>query len=187
MTGRPGRGIRVKLGRVLDGVLIAGGYLSAALGVSVTLLLLVEVVARYILHRPTAWAFDSATYAVLYLAFLGTALVLKEESHVKIEIITSNFSAKTQALITSITSVIACLSCGIFSWQATKVTWQAYQAGYFIDRSMAVPRHFIFWVIALGTFLLCMQFARRAWEHFNIFRYPPSEEISKEIIPKPGL
>lgn len=156
-------------GSLLDGVLRIGCYISAALVVLVTVLLLFEVVTRYVLQRPTIWSLDMATYFLLYLALTGAPWLLQEEGHVKIEIITSHFSAGAQAFVTGVTSVVAAASCGIFSWQAASTTWQAYRAGQFIDRSIVVPRYLLTWIMAVGTFFLCLQFARRACTHFQTF------------------
>jgi len=135
----------------------------------VTLLLLYEVFTRYIFHRPSIWSLDTAAYALLYLALLGAPWLQKEDGHVRIEIITSRFSARAREMITGVTSLIASASCGIFCWQATAITCEAFKAGHFIDRSMPVPRHLLTWIIAFGTFLLCVQFARNAYEHIRYF------------------
>lgn len=162
--GSPGKAVRL-----LDGVLKFGGYVSAGLVVFVTILLLYEVLTRYVLHRPSIWTLDTATYALLYLAMAGAPWLLKEDGHVKIEIITARFTRRGRAMFTGVTSLVASASCGIFCWQATVITCDAYKIGYFVDRSMPVPRYLLTWVIAFSTFLLCVQFARSAYEYIRYF------------------
>ena len=179
MVDRSRDSVLVKLGRAVDSVLTAGGYVCAALTVFVTLLLLYEVFTRYILHRPSMWSLDIATYALLYLALIGAPWLLKEDGHIKIEIITSRLTERTQAFITGVTSVIASLACAVFCWQATILTLESYSEGHFIDRSIVVSRYLVVWVIAFGTFFLSIQFARRAYEHFHTFSHLVPKKSSK--------
>ena len=155
--------------RVTEAVLTAGGYACTFLIALVTLLLLYEVATRYFLKHPSIWAYDFTRYAMLFLTFLGSAWVLKEEGHVKVEIFTSRFSAKNHALITGVTSILCLIGCGIFLWIGGKSTCGDYRAREFIDGFIAAPRYLIVWVIPVGAFLLCIQFIRRAWEHLRIF------------------
>lgn len=155
--------------RVFDAFITAGGYASAFLIVLVTLLFVYEVVTRYFLHKPSIWALDFTRYSILYLTFLGTAWLLREEGHVKIELVTSRLSARGEALMNGVTSVIACVACCIFFWEASKSTWHAYQMGQTIERSVVVPRYLIVGIMPLGTFLLCLQFVRRARNYFRSF------------------
>ena len=170
MGGGMIRGMSRRMSKVIDAILTLGGYASAALIVIVTLMLIYEVLTRYFFQRPSIWALDFTRYAILYLTFLGTAWLLREEGHVKIEIITASFSSKGQALMNGVTSLIALVACCIFFWEATKSTWHAYQIGQTLERSLVVPRYLIIGIMPLGTFLLCLQFMRRAWAHFRAFR-----------------
>lgn len=159
--------MRKTIARVVDAFLTAGGYASAFLIVLVTLLLIYEVVTRYFLHKPSIWALDFTRYSVLYLTFLGTAWLLREEGHVKIELVTSRLSSSREALMNGVTSVIACVACCIFFWEASKSTWNAYQMGQTIERSVVVPRYLIVGIMPLGAFFLCLQFVRQAWNYFR--------------------
>lgn len=60
---------------------------------------LYEVVARKFFNAPTVWAFDLSymLYAAMFL--LGGAFTLLHRQHVSIDIITSMFSKRTQAII----------------------------------------------------------------------------------------
>lgn len=156
--------------KLFDSILTAAGYATAGLVVLVTLLLIYEVIMRYFLHTPSGWAFDFTMYDICYLTFLGAPWLLREEGHVRIEIITSRLSNKGQGLLTSLTSFAALLACGIFFWEATKLTWDAYREHQFINGSIIVPRHMIIGIMPIGMFLLCVQFARMTWKNFRDFR-----------------
>jgi C4-dicarboxylate transporter, DctQ subunit len=160
----------MKPAKCMDRLVNAGGVATAALIAVITLLLIYEVVTRYFFRSPSIWALDVARFAILYLTFFGGAWLLKEEGHVKVEILTSRFNPKNQALIHSISSVVAFAACGVFFWQAAALTWEAFTSGEFIDRSIVVPKALILFMMPLGMMLLCLQFLRRAWQYFVDYR-----------------
>lgn len=170
--------------KVIDAVIDGGGYACAVVVVVISSLQIFEVVTRYLLKRPTAWAGDVSMYLILYFTFLGAAWVLKGEGHVKVELITSWLSPRAEAFWTGVTSVVCLVACSIFFWEGTKATWEAYKIGNFIERGIVMPRSLILWVMPFGTFLLCIQFIRRGWHHFLTFHKAGKkrpEEVREKI------
>lgn len=156
--------------KFIDAILNGAGFLSAVLTVLVTFLLLYEVATRYFLRDPSIWALDFTMYAICYLTFLGAAWLQREGGHVRVEILTGLLNPRNQALVMGLTSVVAFLSCAIFCWQAVILTLSAYQEGEFIDGLIVVPRSLILGIMPFGLFLLCVEFVRKAFQHFQTFR-----------------
>jgi C4-dicarboxylate transporter DctQ subunit len=46
-----------------------------------------EILMRYFLNRPQIWAVEVTEYTMLYITFLGSAWLLREEGHVKMDIL----------------------------------------------------------------------------------------------------
>jgi TRAP-type mannitol/chloroaromatic compound transport system permease small subunit len=65
-----------------------------------------EVVARYVFHAPTIWAYD-VTY-MLYgaLFMLGAAYALHKGAHIRTDFFWDNFTPRTKGLIDSISYVV---------------------------------------------------------------------------------
>ncbi|MBA3775449.1 MAG: TRAP transporter small permease subunit [Betaproteobacteria bacterium] len=70
--------------RVLDRI----GAVEQGLGVALILLIVtaitVQVFTRYVLGRPIAWVEESATYAFIWMVFVGASLGLKQGRHILI-------------------------------------------------------------------------------------------------------
>jgi len=78
------------------------GKLFAWLIVPLVLSLCYEVMARYILKKPTIWAFD-ITYMLMSAIFLiAGGYTLAEGKHIKIDFLYLKFSTRTKAIIDSI-------------------------------------------------------------------------------------
>ena len=135
-----------------------------------------EVVARYWLNRPTPWMLEIVEYALLYLAFLGAAWVLKEEGHIKMDLVLNRLSPRVRVRLNIITSIIGAIICLVISWYGALSTWEHFQLGYIIASLLDPPKAPILAIIPIGSFLLFIQFVRRAYGFLGSWRVLPGKE-----------
>lgn len=110
-----------------------------------------EVIARYVFNSPTNWAHES-----MYLMFgmqylIAGAYAMLTESHVRVDILYANFSARSRAMVNLLTSVFffifagtLLVTCYIFAFDAIAVPtgssvvsqWARGQLGFFEMLSM---------------------------------------------------
>ena len=80
----------------LDRAVGAAASALAAAGVLCVVALMAvvtyEVVSRYLLNAPTAWADEIASYLLIEIVFLGLAQNLRRGDHIRIEIVTARAS-----------------------------------------------------------------------------------------------
>ena len=76
-----------------------------------------DVMLRYIFNRPISGALELTEFMMLIVVAFGLAYCAILKGHVKVELVLSRFSPRTQAVINSITYFI---SLGLFSL----ITWQ---------------------------------------------------------------
>lgn len=165
MTSSPARGSALlrSASRALDFVIVAGAVLAVAILVALVASVAFEVVMRYFFNRPTRWVVEFSEYALLWLAFLGGAWVLREEAHVKVEMLVEILPPRTQEIIHIITSLVGMVTCALFCWVSTVFIVELYDSGEVLFRSMIVKKWAVMSVIAPGLLLLTLQFMRRAW------------------------
>lgn len=82
-----------------DSVSEYAGRATSLIIFALLFVVLYEVVARKIFNAPTVWAFDLSYMLYASMFLLGGAYTLKHRQHVAIDIITTMFSRKTQAII----------------------------------------------------------------------------------------
>ena len=155
--------------RAFDQILTGTGYFAGMVCVLMVLIVTYEVVLRYFFDRPTRWVFDISTLGLLFLTPIAAAWVLRQEGHVRIDILLLRLDPKNQAIINGITSLVALLACIVFLWKGCEVMWDAYQTGELLLRSLIIPKHLVLWPFPLGAFLLCIQFALRTWGYLHQF------------------
>ena len=153
-----------------DYVLGALVYLAAAILAFITLSVCVDVVLRTIGARPLPWVLEFTQYALLYMPFLCAAWVLKNERHVTSDLLLSSLSKKTQAELNAVTSVVGGLICLVLTWFGTAVSLEKLRMGSYQPTPMEIPDFPIFVIIPIGSFLLFVQFMRRAWANRMTWR-----------------
>ena len=89
--------------------------------------MLYEVVARYVFGAPTLWAFDIAYMSTGTLFVLGAAQALREDAHVRIDVLSARFPPRLRGMIDGIAFLL--LLSPIFAmlaWIAAQRSLRAY-------------------------------------------------------------
>jgi len=122
-----------------------------------------EVVARYFLKRPSSWMLEVVEFTLLYICFLGAAWLLKEEGHIKMDLVLSRLNPKAQLWLNVITSLLGAIICFITTWYGVKVSWDLHQSGQYFATFLKPPKYIIVGIVPVGCFLLSIQFLRRTY------------------------
>jgi len=149
--------------RVLDAILSGLAGLSGALLVYVMLSVTLDVIMRYFLNKPQFWVGELAEYTLLYITFTGTAWVLKRDSHVKVDVLYALLKPKHINILELVSSIIGIFVCAVLTYYGTVVTWDHFQRGVYNPTLMEFPKGPLLMIIPIGTFLLMIQFIRKAF------------------------
>jgi TRAP-type mannitol/chloroaromatic compound transport system permease small subunit len=103
------------------------------------------------------------------MTFLSTAWVLKNEGHVANDLFLTRLSTRNQFLFNAITSVLGVIICLSLTWFGAAVSWEKLQSGAYQPTPIETPDFPIFVIIPIGSFLLSIQFMRRA--HRNLAKW----------------
>jgi len=156
--------------RIFDGILNSFAVVAGIIIIFMVASVLYEVVLRYFLGRTAVWVFEVTEYCLLFLAFLITAWLLKEEGHVKMDLLLNRLNPKNQDKIIAVTSIIGAMLCLVVSWGSAGKVWDAFQMGHHMPTPLFPPQFLILLIIPIGSFLLFIQFLRRACLHLRSWR-----------------
>ncbi len=144
--------------RVINTLSNIAGYLSALAIVIATLAITEGVLVRYIFRVPTIWQVELAVYMLMCATFLGSPWVLKEKGHINIQLITSRFSPKTNAILNLSTSFLAFAFCLLVAWKGWVMWYEAYEGGWVSESLWSVPLVYPYLIIPVGMTLTALQF-----------------------------
>ena len=86
---------------------ILSGRLQAAIIFLLMVMLLVEVLTRYILRSPLSIAEEMGGYLLVYISFMGLAYTWKEKGHVRVTLLFSRLPQKVARPIRFVTLILA--------------------------------------------------------------------------------
>ena len=81
------------------------GEIGALLIVPLTVVVIYEVIMRYIFDAPTIWGFELTTFLYGIHYMLGLSYTQVHGGHVKVDVLTTRFSTRKQAIINIITNL----------------------------------------------------------------------------------
>ncbi len=82
----------------LDFLPSMGGYIGGLMLVGMAILVVMEVVRRYIFNSPTNWNMPSVVYLFIALAFSSAAYVYNKNRHINIDLILVHLGPRVRAL-----------------------------------------------------------------------------------------
>ena len=156
--------------RIFDRIMEVGREISIAMILFLMLGISARVIIRYTLGTPINWVVDLATIFQVYITFLAAAWLLREEGHISLDIVLSFLKPRQQFFLQIVNSVLCGLMCAIITMYGVKETWSSWQLSLHLNMPMEPPTWSLLMVIPLGSFLLCIQFARRTHGYLSRYR-----------------
>jgi TRAP-type C4-dicarboxylate transport system permease small subunit len=138
-------GIREKeMTKTFDRILVALFWVAGGLLMFVTIGTCVDVLLRYSFNRPISWMLELTEYAMLYIPFLGAAFVLKEDGHIRIDLVITFLNERSRGWLNVGTSFVDYFKRGVPSLESLKT-----------------PMFLILMIIPIGGLLFSIQFFRQ--------------------------
>lgn len=156
-----------KSGALFDRILSVLAFIAAAIILFIMLSVGADVVMRYCFKQPQIWVLEITEYALLFMTFLATAWLLKNEGHVKMDLILLMLKPKTRSVVNSFTTVLLAILFLFVTWYGVKVCWEHFQGHYITSTPLAVPSGPLVAVIPAGSFLLFVQSLRMLCTHLK--------------------
>jgi TRAP-type C4-dicarboxylate transport system permease small subunit len=180
--GRPkaittgGKHVLSRLGRLWDRVLDVMALLSAVAMTCTLLFTFAGVVSRYVFGRAQAWTVEVSEYLLLYMVFLGGAWLLREDGHVRMDLLVQNLQGAKRELLEVLLFVISTALVGVVAYYGVVVTWEAYASGSLHSVSSLRPRVYLLLLpIPVGGVCLFVECLRRVALHVRSFRQARAE------------
>ena len=133
-----------------------GAYLSAFLLVSLVLLILTEVFIRYFFDMSTLIADEYSGYLYLASIFLGLSYTFKESAHIRINILTSRMSKKSNRFIDIFAGLITIVILVFALYRTILFTFDSYEMEMLSEAVSETPLYLTQLVMPLGISLFIL-------------------------------
>jgi len=173
---RPPGIVAKSLGSMFDRVLKTMFYVASLISLVIFFSTCTELFLRYFFNLPQIWAVEVTEYAMLYMTFLGAAWLLKEDRHVKIDLLFAFIGLRSQALLNSLSAILGAIVCAVLLFYGVWSTWHHYVNGLTTFSAMEPLKWPFLIVIPFGSLLLLVQFLRNARAQWGRYRSPGATE-----------
>ena len=146
---------------IFDRTLNVMTFLAGILLIFIMLSVCMEVILRSFINRPQIWVTEVTECLLLYITFLGTAWLLREEGHVKVDLVLNRLKPQTTAFLGIISSIMGVLVSITLTIYGFNVTWDYFQRGIYTPTALEIPVYLILLIIPIGSLMLFIQFIRR--------------------------
>jgi len=136
-------------------------YICALLMVVITASTFIQVVRRYIFESVFRWPEELAIYSMIWVAFLGAVLCLKEKGHVRVD----GFINLLPATIKKWVEVFGLLLCfGFMMLLAYNAPNHLMNAGSILTPAMRIPMYLVYGSVLVSAVLMIPYFIVLIWE-----------------------
>lgn len=140
------------------------------------LIVVYEVVSRYIFKTPTLWAWDLSRQFTGAIIILAGGYTLLSDSHIRVDIVVQRFSARNKARIEMLTFAFLAFVCIIMIWQGIDTAAYSFGIRERMETTFAPPIYPLKILIPLGFFLMLLQGVARFLRNFIFLRAPGTIE-----------
>ncbi len=137
------------ISKLIDLIALVSSRLAEAAAAVLVSAMVWEVLARYVLHAPTVWAFDVAYMMNGAIFLLGMAWVMRQNEHISIDVVRKHLPASFARISDVLLYLLVLFPLfAILAKVSVYKTWQAWKVG---EVEMVSP-----WAPLMWPFYACM-------------------------------
>jgi len=82
----------------------------------------IQIIFRYLLHQPIYWSEEFPRFILIWLTFLGSAIAMKNRSHLSISLLTNRLSVQKRIWVQFFANLLSLLFISILVWGGIIIT-----------------------------------------------------------------
>jgi C4-dicarboxylate transporter DctQ subunit len=168
-----------KFGKIFDQINSIMVVVSTILILGLTFIVGADITLRYVFLRPLGWVKEVSEYILVALGFLVAAWILKDDGHVKMDLVLNKVSPKAQAVMNIITSIISTVVVLIVAWFTVRVMADFYRTKLVTPSVLEPPKWVLLIPIFVGSLLLAIQFIRRTFSFLGRWKMLSEEKSGR--------
>lgn len=119
-----------------------------------------DVLARNLTGAGLAWVIELMEYAMYAATVFAAPWVLREGSHVSVDVITANLPERARHTVNVLVCFVGSVICFVICYYSTIATWRAYERGSQIYKTFTIPEWTVSVFVPFGMLLVAIEFLR---------------------------
>ena len=154
------------------------------------LLLVAQVLCRYVLKMPLAWSEELVRLAYIAVSFSGASIAVRENTHISINILpsiinifTKGDESKTKKVL-FVTDTLMYIVCFLFwvwiTYQVFKYTGEV-KGGTMLTSALQFPQWYVYISVCVFSLLLTIHYLLNLIEHFILKGEKPTTVVEGQL------
>ena len=155
-------------------------YTAGALMAVAAIAIGANALTRSLFQFSITGSIEISEFILLWIPFLAAAWLLREDGHVRVDIVLNQLKSRQALLLNIATSIIGIIICFIVFWYSAQITAQYFIEDVRIPALIRYPKAPILMIIPMGSLLLSIQFTRMTRRYFKDWKTTPAENKAGE-------
>lgn len=133
------------------------GYISALFMIFIVVLINVEIIVRSFFDSSTYIADEFSSYFLVAVVMLGLAYALKENAHIRVEVIRGKLPQNAQRIVDIVATVAGLVLTVFITYHAVVMVWDSYSLEITADSISETPLYLPQLMLPAGLVLFAVQ------------------------------
>lgn len=156
--------------RTMDRIVGAMAALACLLVATTMILVCLEVIWSLLTGRALSWVNEIVEYSLLWMTFLGSAWVLKQNAHIRMDMLVDRITPRSREMLNAVTSYFGAVICFILVYFSAAVTWHNARSGFRLMTYLEPPSAYINIIIPVGFLLIGLEFVIKGNHSVRAFK-----------------
>ncbi|WP_371682760.1 TRAP transporter small permease [Sporosarcina sp. PTS2304] len=144
--------------------------------VIISLLIIVDIVSLKFFSYQFSWTLEVSEYLLVFLTFFGVAWLLREDGHIKLDLLLNRLSEKNRTRMEIVNSCIGVIISIVITFYGFMAVWSLHTRGIKTETILEIPRSLLIIIIPIGFFFVFIQFLRNLLSSINKLRLTSEED-----------
>ena len=145
---------------------------------SLAFIVFLQFFTRYVMNDSLAWTEEIARYALMWVVFIGGAMVTRRNTHIAVELLSNVMGpGPLRATLLAFVDVIKLAFIGLLAFVSVTITERMHQQRMTV---FDLPMSYVYGGVAFGCFLMLFRQIQNTWRNYQAgWRRP--DDITHQI------
>ncbi|PIC70203.1 hypothetical protein CSV77_08970 [Sporosarcina sp. P16b] len=159
--------VLLRINKLFDSIINCMAILGRVVIIIISLLIIVDIVSLKFFSNQFSWILEVSEYLLVFLTFLGVAWLLREDGHIKLDLLLNRLSEKNRTRMEIVNSCIGAIISLIITVYGFLATWNLYMRDIKTETILEIPRSMLIVIIPVSFLFVFVQFIRNILSAIN--------------------
>jgi len=139
-------------------------FIIVAMFSCMSIAVFIQIIFRYLLHQPIYWSEEIPRFILIWLTFLGSAIAMKNHSHLSISLLTNRLAVQKRIWVQFFANLLSLLFISILVWGGIIITILTMPNR---TAALQMPTGLVYLAVPVGGILMIIYLLKNTIELFK--------------------